>query len=727
MKVSFELKILLGFVCNLLVVSALGWIFSQITDEERDVTNDWILEGTAIFLLFLAFLLLTVVYIIIRTQFLAKNKSQHLLFENRQLLQSIIENAQNPIYIKKINGEYTMVNKYCAELFQKPVAEIIGKTDHDLHPKEIADAFRKSDLEVVKELRELKTEEILPQEDGEHIYLSAKFPLYDSDGRVYAVGGISTDITERKKSEQSLKVSDNFFEMSLAILFIATDEKFIKINHALCSALGYTEDELLREPFLNFVHPEDAEFTQKEITKLKTGLTKVAFESRWICKNQSIKWIEFTITYDPLEDVIYAVGQDKSLQKIVEESLNTANNFFELAFNGIIVAKGKKAIKINPAFSEITGYYLSDLKDLSLVDLVHPDYEKIAEERINKRLQGIEVEATVEYPIKCKDGIYKWVEIITAADVRNGTLYAVLQDINQRKLDEEQLKLYTKKLEEDEKQIQTIFDSAPDPVILIDSESKVIKWNVMAEKVYGWTKEEVIDKPVYDIILSTKHKKALSKGIQRYITSGINPISNNNYEMIAINKAGEKFPISLSASPVKIGEKQYFIGFTRDITEVKKLIDNLYENEETLRLIIENIGEGVMVANANREIVMANEMTNEILGIEQPNNINFDLSEHFELYFPDEKTIFPLQNLPTNRALEGEETNNVDVVLWDPVKQNKKRVLISGRPLIDQNEHVVAAIVTIKDISKYKEMEDELKDTETKYRNLIGFRKGDNK
>ncbi|MGG7034849.1 MAG: PAS domain S-box protein [Flavobacterium sp.] len=727
MKVSFEIKILSGFICNLLVISALCWIFAQITDQKRDISKDWILEVTAIFLLFLAFILLTIVYIIIRSQFIAKNKSQQLLSENRQLLQSIIENAQSLIYIKKINGEYTMVNKYCAEIFQKPINEIIGKTDHDLHPKEIADAFRSSDLKVVQKLRELKTEEKLLQGNEEHIYLSAKFPLYDSDGRVYAIGGISTDITERKKSEQSLKVSDNFFEMSMAILFIASDDKFIKINPALSSALGYTESELLRESFLNFIHPEDADFTQKEITKLKTGFAKVAFESRWICKNQSVKWIEFTITYDPLENVIYAVGQDKSLQKIVEESLNTANNFFELSFNGILVTKGKKAIKINPAFIEITGYDLNDLKDRSITDLVHPDYKKIAEERINKRLQGIEVEATVEYPIMCKDGTYRWVEIITAADVRSGTLYAVLQDINQRKLNEEKLKLYTKKLEEDEKQIQTIFDSAPDPVILIDSESKVIKWNIMAEKVYGWTKEEVIGKSIYDIILSTKHKKALSKGIQRYITSGVNPISNNNYEMLAINKAGEKFPISLSASPVKIGEKQYFIGFTRDITDVKNLIDNLYENEETLRLIIENIGEGVLVANANREIVMANEMTNEILGIEKPNNVNFDLSEHFELYFPDEKTIFPSQNLPTNKALEGEETNNVDVVLWDPVKQNKKRVLISGRPLIDQNEQVVAAIITIKDISKYKELEDELKDTETKYRNLIGFRKDNNK
>ena len=87
--------------------------------------------------------------------------------------------------------------------------------------------------------------------------------------------------------------------------------------------------------------------------------------------------------------------------------------------------------------------------------------------------------------------------------------------------------------------------------------------------------------------------------------------------------------------------------------------------------------------------------------------------------------MFQPQNLPMERALNGEETNNIDVVLWDPVKQNKKRVLISGRPLVDQNNEVVAAVVTIKDISRYKQLEEELKETESKYRQLIGFRKSD--
>jgi hypothetical protein len=76
------------------------------------------------------------------------------------------------------------------------------------------------------------------------------------------------------------------------------------------------------------------------------------------------------------------------------------------------------------------------------------------------------------------------------------------------------------------------------------------------------------------------------------------------------------------------------------------------------------------------------------------------------------------------RALSGEVTTDVEIILWNPVTQEKKRVLISGRPLVDQNNAVVAAVVTIKDISKYKQMEEELKETESKYRQLIGFRKG---
>jgi PAS domain S-box-containing protein len=172
----------------------------------------------------------------------------------------------------------------------------------------------------------------------------------------------------------------------------------------------------------------------------------------------------------------------------------------------------------------------------------------------------------------------------------------------------------------------------------------------------------------------------------------------------------------------------------RDITEnvrleeeEKTIVNNLYENEEKLRLIVENIGEAVIVANADREIVLANYRANEIIGIYEDDKISTTLTDHFELYFPDEKTIFPSQSLPMERALNGEVTDDIDVILWDPEKRLKKRVLISGRPLLNQDNQVVAAVVTIKDISLYKKLEEELKETESKYRKLIGFKTEDGK
>jgi PAS domain-containing protein len=77
--------------------------------------------------------------------------------------------------------------------------------------------------------------------------------------------------------------------------------------------------------------------------------------------------------------------------------------------------------------------------------------------------------------------------------------------------------------------------------------------------------------------------------------------------------------------------------------EEKGIINNLYENEEKLRLIIENINDGVIVANTEKEIVMVNYMANEIFGIEEDEKIPLNLTDHFELYFPDEKTVFPSQ------------------------------------------------------------------------------------
>lgn len=596
MKISLEKKILIGFLINELVVIASGWIFISRLDKQRDQTMDSSLDSIEIFLFGLSIILLIVVYFIIRAQLRAKNISQNQLSQNKLLLQSIIDNTTNPIFIKEINGEYLLINKQYESLFHLSNQEIIGKTDHDFLPKEVADAYRNSDLEVVKALRELKTEEIIEQPDGPHTYIAVKFPLYDSAGRIYAIGGISTDITERKKMEESSKAANKFFNMSLDMMIIATD-KFIKINPSVTKTLGYSEEELLSKPFLDFVYPDDIEITLNEVKKLQSGALTLNFENRYICKDGSLKWILWSTSPDPSTGLLYAVAKDITKQKENVESLKMADLFFKMSFDILTVAKGEHFIKINPAFTRTLGYNQDEMNRIKFMDLIHPDDLEEANEVLSRHLSG---EAVVNFRTRfhCKDGSFKWLDWNSNIDIQQGVFYSVGRDVT------ELVQL------ENERQTAT---------------------------------------------------------------------------------------------------------------------DELFENEEKLRLIVENIGEGILVANANKKIVLANDKANEFFGIEEDDKISSNFVNHFEVYFPDQKTVFPSQNLPMERAFGGDSTDDVDVVLWDPVRQEKRRVLLSGRPLVDQNDNVVAAVVTIKDISKYKQLEEELKESELKYRHLIGFKSGGEK
>lgn len=843
MKISFEKKILIGFVVNVLIVVISAWIFISHFDKQEDLfanSINWI----ELSLFVLSIVLLIVVYFIIRSQLKAKKISQELLTVNKNMFQSIIDNTSSPISIKKLNGEYILVNKQFETLFQTPSEKVLGKTDHDFLPKSTADTYRSSDLEVAKALKELKIEETIQQSDGPHTYIAVKFPLYDPVGRVYAVGGISTDITERKEIEESLKIGDKFFKMSLEMMIIASNEKFIKFNPALSETLGYSNEELLNQSFFKYIYPNDIESTKKEIEKLQTGKPIIKFENRWICKNGSLKVLSWSATPDLSTGLLYAIASDVTEEKenqkslifsekffnmsfdffilsdinyiikinpaftrilgynqkdlvnktflslshpddliaatdvknilkkggvvenyrgrsqckdgtykwlewsgtsdlqtgmrfIVgrdvtdliekEESLKMTNSFFEMSMDPFMVIEARQVIKINPAFSQILGYNLNDLKNKSVLSFIHPDYLKIATERLEKRYKGIDVDQKVEYPILCKDGNYKMMELLLTTNTKAGIIYAVLTDVSQQRIDEQKLKDYTKKLKDSEQQIQTIFDCAPDPVIVIDNESNVIQWNSKAESLFGWKIAEVMGKPMYEFIVPVRYRELYKNGMGKFLTTGIGAILDKTSEMEAINKEGKEFPVSLSVSATKMEEKNIFIGFVRDITEDKKVLNELYEQEEMLRLILENIAEGVVVEDSNKKIVMSNEIANKIFGVQVDEKISPNILNHFEVYYPDEKTIFPSQNLPMDHALNGELIEDIDVVLFDPTTSEKKRVLISGRPLINQDNKVVAAVVTIKDISKYKQMETKLKETEIKYRQLIGFNKGDEK
>src|SRR6185503_14290160 len=111
------------------------------------------------------------------------------LRDSQQLLRAIIDNSAAAIYVKAVDGRYLLVNRRYLDVFRLSEEQVIGKTDHDLFTKELADAFRAMDQRVAAAGEPMIEEEVAPHDDGLHTYVSMKSSLHDASGRVSAVFG----------------------------------------------------------------------------------------------------------------------------------------------------------------------------------------------------------------------------------------------------------------------------------------------------------------------------------------------------------------------------------------------------------------------------------------------------------------------------------------------------------------------------------------------------------
>jgi PAS domain S-box-containing protein len=125
------------------------------------------------------------------------------LRESRSRMQAILDNTSALIYIKAPDGRYLMANREYFELARMTPEEFIGKTDYDFLPASVADELRQNDLVVLENNEPVTVEERYTRRDQVLYMLSTKFPLYDAAGTLSGIGGISTDITERKQAEDA--------------------------------------------------------------------------------------------------------------------------------------------------------------------------------------------------------------------------------------------------------------------------------------------------------------------------------------------------------------------------------------------------------------------------------------------------------------------------------------------------------------------------------------------
>ena len=116
---------------------------------------------------------------------------------------AILDNTTAVVYVKGVDGRYQFVNKRHADLFSLDRTGVIGKTSYDIFPPKVAAVLTRNDRQVLETRETTNHQEIIPHADGNHTYVSVKFPLFDGDGQISAVAGISTDITDQLRAREA--------------------------------------------------------------------------------------------------------------------------------------------------------------------------------------------------------------------------------------------------------------------------------------------------------------------------------------------------------------------------------------------------------------------------------------------------------------------------------------------------------------------------------------------
>ena len=212
-------------------------------------------------------------------------------------------------------------------------------------------------------------------------------------------------------SQRTLQTElERFFELNPSMLCIASFDGYFKIiNPAFTKTLGFSEEELLAELFINFVHPEDRAATLAEVASLIAGNTTISFENRYRTKNGDYRWLLWTTKPYLEEEILYAAARDITERKRTELQLQQERDFSNAIIDtvGALVAvldcEGT-IIRFNRTCEQISGYSFAEVAGKQIWEFLVDPQEKKAVKAVFERLLAGQVPNQYQHSWLAKDG-----------------------------------------------------------------------------------------------------------------------------------------------------------------------------------------------------------------------------------------------------------------------------------------------------------------------------------
>lgn len=261
-----------------------------------------------------------------------QQQAERELRESENRYRALIETANDVIFMLTTDGRIAALNRAFETLTGWPRAEWLDRPFFPLlHPEDRPVALERFHAILLGTLEPRRREYRVLKAGGDYALGEFTIAPQRKDGVIVGFFGIGRDITERKHAEEQL---DRFFNRSLDMHCLAGFDGFLKrVNPAWERTLGFTTEELLSRPYLEFVHPDDRAAVTQELARLQQGQDITAFEMRCPCKDGSVKWTLWNATTLPSQNLIVATGRDITERKRTEEAVQHSEEHYRELFH----------------------------------------------------------------------------------------------------------------------------------------------------------------------------------------------------------------------------------------------------------------------------------------------------------------------------------------------------------------------------------------------------------
>ena len=600
--------------------------------------------------------------------------------------------------------------------------DVIGKKITDMYPF-LSDKIFEEYTQVFNTGKTLVTEERITIRGRKFITETRKIPIFE-EGRVTKIVTVIRDITERKNAEENIKKMKEKYENLIknipdaiysALADVTSTTTFV--SERITDWTGYTPADFYENENLwaECIHPEDRQQAVEGFINAYRNKKEYIFEYRMVHKEtgQIYHLSDHGVPIRDAEDQIIrfdGILTDISERKQAEEALLESEGKFKLISENIPVVvysalpdEHSTSLFISGRVEELTGYTGKQfLADWTLWErVVHPDdigyvWEAIETHRLKKE------QLDVEYRIITKDNIIKWVRdrATPALDERNQLVRidGYMEDITERKQAEDALR-------ESEEKYRSLFQDSRDAVY-INQKDNIVDANKAMLELFGYSREEMLRMLVTDVYANPEDR---AKFLKEITLKG----SVRDYEVKFRKKDGTEIDCLLTSS-LKRDENGDIIGYQgviRDITERKKLEQQLIESEEKYRTLVEKDPNMVFLIKDGK-FVFFNQALLNTWGYSEQEIRNIDL-ESMPHIIPEHRQFVKDRYL---KRLEGKQVP--ESYEFSILTKNGKIIpcLLNVASIEMEGTRVVQGVLT--DISKIKELEEELKKSEERYRGL---------